>query len=117
MHTVVVVEHQHDSVFLRQACQGLSDLALGLVAKNFGERGWGGMIEETLDVDFFRYGTFFVLSAAQLIDAVMCGDLRKPRTERHQLIFLVQNSIKLQEDFGAGILSIFGLTKKLSAGL
>jgi hypothetical protein len=117
MHTVVVVEHQHDSVFLRQARQGLSDLALRLVAKNFGKRGWGGMIEETLNVDFFRYGTFLVLSAAELIDAVMGGDLRKPRTERHHLVFLVQNSIKLQEDFSGGILSIFGLAKKLSAGL
>ena len=117
MHTVVVVEDQDDSVFLRQACQSLSDLALCLVAKNFGERGWGGMIEETLNVDFFRYGVFLVFSAAELIDTVMCGDLRKPRTERHQLIFLVQNSIKLQEDFSGGILSIFGLTKKLSAGL
>ena len=117
MHTVVVVEHQHDSVFLWQAGQGLSDLALCFVAKNFGERGRCGMIEETLNVDFFRYGVFLVFSAAELIDAVMCGDLRKPRTERHQLIFLVQNSIKLQEDFSGGILSVFGLTKKLSAGL
>jgi len=117
MHPVVVVEHQHDSVFLWQARQGLSDLALCLVAKNFGERGWGRMIEETLNVDFFRYGTFLVLSAAELIDAVMGGDLRKPRTERHQFVFLVQNSVQLQENFSGGILSIFGMTKKLSAGL
>jgi hypothetical protein len=117
MHTVVVVEDKDDSVFLRQACQGLPDLAFGLVAKNFGERGWGGMIEETLDVDFFRYGVFLVLSAAELIDAVMRGDLRKPGAEGHRLIFLVQNSVKLQEDFGGGILCIFGLAKKLSAGL
>jgi hypothetical protein len=117
MHAVVVVEDQDDSVFLRQASQGLSDLALCLVAKNFGERGWGGMIEETLDVDFFRYGVFLVFSAAELIDAMVCGDLRKPRTEWHHLIFLVQNSVKLQEHFSGGILSIFGLAEKLSAGL
>jgi hypothetical protein len=30
---------------------------------------------------------------------------------------LVENPVKLQEDFSGGILSIFGLTKKLSAGL
>jgi hypothetical protein len=76
MHPVVVVEDQHDSVFLRQACQGFSDLALCLVAKNFRERGWGGMIEEALDVDFFRYAVFLLFSAAELIDAVMGGDLR-----------------------------------------
>jgi hypothetical protein len=117
MHPVVVVEHQHDSVFLWQARQGLSDLALCLVAKNFAERGRSGMIEETLYVDFFRYGTLLVLSAAELIDAVMGGDLRKPRAERHHLVFLVQNPVQLQEDFGGGILCVFGLTKKLSAGL
>jgi hypothetical protein len=75
------------------------------------------MIEETLDVDFFPYRVFLMFSAAELIDAVMRGDLRKPGAEWHHLIFLVQNSVKLQEDFSGGILSIFGLTKKLSAGL
>jgi hypothetical protein len=75
------------------------------------------MIEETLNVDFFRYGTFLVLSAAELIDAVMGGDPRKPRTERHHLVFLVQNPVQLQENFSGGILGILGLTKKLSAGL
>src|ERR1700675_2989895 len=102
MHTVVVVEDQDDSVFLRQACQSLSDLALCLVAKNFGERGWGRMIEETLNVDFFRYGTFLVLSAAELIDAVMGGDLRKPRGEWEELGVLGQGSGQLRDSFGGG---------------
>jgi hypothetical protein len=44
-------------------------------------------------------------------------DLRNPRSERHHLVFLVQDSIKLQEDFSSGILSVFELTKKLFAGL
>jgi hypothetical protein len=29
----------------------------------------------------------------------------------------VQHSVKLQENFSSGILSVFGLTKELSAGL
>jgi hypothetical protein len=75
------------------------------------------MIKEALHVEVFQYGVFLMLSAAELIDAVMRGDLRKPGAERHHLIFLVQNPVQLQEDFSCGILGIFGLAEKLSAGL
>jgi hypothetical protein len=47
----------------------------------------------------------------------MGGYLRNPRAERHDFIFLVQHSVKLQEDFSRGILSVFELMKKLSADL
>jgi hypothetical protein len=58
-----------------------------------------------------------VLSSPELVDAVMGRYLRDPRAERHRLIFLVQNSVKLQEDLSSGILGIFELAEKLSAGL
>jgi hypothetical protein len=75
------------------------------------------MIEETANVEFLQRGALLVLSSPELIDTVMGCYLRKPWAERHHLIFLVQHSVKLQEDFSSGILSVFGLTKELSAGL
>ncbi|MDQ1409933.1 MAG: hypothetical protein QOJ41_1668, partial [Acidobacteriaceae bacterium] len=58
-----------------------------------------------------------MFSSPQFIDTVMGCYLRDPRPERHCLIFLVQNSVELEKDFSCGILSVFGLTKKLSASL
>jgi hypothetical protein len=58
-----------------------------------------------------------VLSSAKLIDTVVGCYLRNPRAEGHHLIFLVQDSVQLQEDFSSSILSVFELTKKLFAGL
>jgi hypothetical protein len=75
------------------------------------------MIQKTVNVDFLQRGTLLVLSSPKLIDTVMGCYLRKPRAERHDLIFLVQHSIKFQENFSSGILSVRDLTKKLSAGL
>jgi hypothetical protein len=58
-----------------------------------------------------------VFSSSKVVDAVMGRDLRNPRTERHHFILLVQHSVKLQEDFSSCVLSVFELTKKLSADL
>lgn len=74
------------------------------------------MIQQAVNVDFLQ-GAFLVFSSTELIDAMMGCYLRKPRAERDDFIFLVQHSVKLQEDFGGGILSIFELAKELSASL
>ena len=58
-----------------------------------------------------------MLSSSKVVDTVMSRYLRNPRAEGHQFIFLVQHSVKLQEDFRGSILSVFELTKKLFADL
>jgi hypothetical protein len=75
------------------------------------------MIQKTFNVDLLQRGAFLVFSSAELVDAVMGGYLRKPRAERDDFIFLVQHSVKLQEDFGGGILSVFQLAKEFSTSL
>jgi hypothetical protein len=114
-HAVVVAQYEHNSVFFREARQGSSDSTLSLVAKNFGERGRCGMVQEAVNIDFLQRGALLVFPSSQFVDAVVGCYLRNPRAERHHLIFLVQHSVELQEDFRSGILGIFKLTKKLSA--
>jgi hypothetical protein len=73
------------------------------------------MVQEAVNIDFLQRGALLVFPSSQFVDAVVGCYLRNPRAERHHLIFLVQHSVELQEDFRSGILGIFKLTKKLSA--
>jgi hypothetical protein len=75
------------------------------------------MVQETFNIDFLQRGAPLVLSSPEVIDAVVGRYLRNPRAEGHHFIFLVQHSVKLQEDFRGGVLSVFELTKELSADL
>ncbi|HXM90419.1 MAG TPA: hypothetical protein VN974_02670 [Candidatus Dormibacteraeota bacterium] len=75
------------------------------------------MIQKAVNIDFLQRGALLVLSSSEVIDTMMGRYLRNPRAEGHHFIFLVQHSVKLQEDFSGGILSVFELTKKLFADL
>ncbi|HEV7512532.1 MAG TPA: hypothetical protein VGO27_12610 [Candidatus Acidoferrum sp.] len=75
------------------------------------------MIQETVNIDVLQRGALLVLSSPEVIDTVMGRYLRNPWAEGHHFIFLVQHSVKLQENFRGSILSVFELTKKLSADL
>jgi hypothetical protein len=75
------------------------------------------MIQEIVNVDFLQRGALLVFSSSKVVDTVMRCYLRNPRTKRHHFIFLVQHSVKLQEHFSGGVLSVFELTKELSTDL